>query len=515
MSQVTKHIYNPLEPQGPEIYRSALNRTRADSQMIVTAIKSMLRDIDKDGSLIPVSSLNDNSDKLNLLSLVVKTKPRLGCFWMKPKYKSKGFTLIDVLKPGDPKALSPSFKKTDLVDHSGTFGDKKELNAHGKVEGLFADFKLNMGLNISCDFEVSFGKLTKEEVEVKTLLNHSKDRCLDMTHPMVKQSCVKPRTVLCVLVERIMTSDPCLVMQKVQKGGNMSAKVNISSDPIDFEKACLKQGVSKQIDSKVSLKIPEYTVIAFSLIELWVKRDGKFELCLLSDKGGFEQVKPDIEFEEDGRILGGNFDANSFLDLNQELENLSDHFQLLSVLPVDTRSSLLQLLRDAIEDRQSVSVLESVLDQICDGDTPDLSDLEDSERKTIQAIVDLVNQVFKDITETRSSVFSAIHLVLSAMDEMPDEGLFMLGSCCSPSVLKALNILVQHVAAGDTETLPLRDMAALTEDDKLYERIQCLFDLSNITLKRDKDILRAEMKDQPGYISLVMCIAVKGLASLV
>lgn len=44
-----------------------------------------------------------------------------------------------------------------------------------------------------------------------------------------------------------------------------------------------------------------------------------------------------------------------------ELEKLSGHFQLLSVLSAATRSSLLQLLKTTMVDREAVSVLESVV----------------------------------------------------------------------------------------------------------------------------------------------------------
>lgn len=116
---------------------------------------------------------------------------------------------------------------------------------------------------------------------------------------------------------------------------------------------------------------------------------------------------------------------------------------------------------------------------MCDGETPDLGDLEESERETVQAILDLVDQcVGKDEDEFRSSLLSAVHLIVSAMDGeiessfqlfssyylisswetmfttvvlcvsifissgMTDEGLSVLGSCCSPPVLQALQILV-------------------------------------------------------------------------
>eukprot|EP00063_Salmo_salar_P062831 XP_014037666.1 PREDICTED: putative uncharacterized protein DDB_G0290521 [Salmo salar] len=114
------------------------------------------------------------------------------------------------------------------------------------------------------------------------------------------------------------------------------------------------------------------------------------------------------------------------------------------------------------------------------------------------------------------SLLSATHLIISAMDGMTDEGLSVLGPCCSPPVLQALQILVQHVAAGSGETLSLRDagLAVLTEEE-VFGRTESLFGHSKVTLKREQDTLRTEMKDQPGYLPLVMSITVKGLASLV
>ncbi|KAJ8004807.1 hypothetical protein DPEC_G00140140 [Dallia pectoralis] len=151
--------------------------------------------------------------------------------------------------------------------------------------------------------------------------------------------------------------------------------------------------------------IPAHTVIAFGVIELWVQRNGIFVLT--------------------------------------ELEKLSEQFQLLSVLPIETRSSLLQLLRNMMKNREEVSAMESVLDQMCDGDSPNLGNLRESERRTVQAIVDIILDIVGDDKEFRSSLLSAIHLIVSVMDEMTDEGLSVLESCCRPPVLKALQMLTQ------------------------------------------------------------------------
>ncbi|CAB1333900.1 unnamed protein product, partial [Coregonus sp. 'balchen'] len=449
-------------------------RSTTISQMFSKATKAFVKDTDHDGRLIPVSSLND-TDKLNLRSLIVKTRHR--CFWQEPKYQSPGFTLSDVLKPGEPgdAPLSPTVKECDFVDYSGTFGDKKEMNADGNVQAKVADFKFTLGGKWSTKQKLSLGSLNKEKVDVKELYNYSKDRVMDMSHPVIKQTRVNPRAVLGVLTERIMTSLPCPVTNNVRMHGNVGAN------------ASMKQSGSTQTDRDVSLGIPANTVMAYSLIELFVKCNGQFELCLIRNNGGFEKVKSNYEFEEDGIMdLVCDFDANSPLNRNKELEKLSSHFRLLS------------------------------LDQTCDGETPDLGDLEESERETVQAILDVVDQcVGKDEDEIRSSLLSAIHLIVSAMDGMTDEGISVLGSCCSPPVLQALQILVQHVAEGSGETLSLRDagLAVLTEEE-VFGRAESLFGHSKVTLKREEDTLRTEMKDQAGHLPLVMSITVKGLASL-
>ncbi|XP_045575169.1 gasdermin-E isoform X2 [Salmo salar] len=267
--------------------------------MFAKATKAFVKDTDHEGRLIPVSSLND-TDKLNLRSLIVKTKHR--CFWQEPKYQSPGFTLGDVLRPGEPgnTPLSPTVKESDFVDYSGIFGDKKEMNTDGNIEAKLADFNITVRGKWSTKQKLSLGSLNKEKVDVKELHNYSKDRVLDMSHPVIKQTRANPRAVLGVLTERIMTSLPCPVTNNVQKRGNVGAN------------ASMKQSGSTQTESDVSLGIPANTVMAYSLIELYVKCNGTFELCLIRNNGGFEKVWSKDEIEEDGIMdLRGDFAPNS------------------------------------------------------------------------------------------------------------------------------------------------------------------------------------------------------------
>lgn len=62
--------------------------------MFSKATANLVHQIDPEGSLIPVSRLND-SDKFKPITLVIKRKRAL--FWLRPKYQPTDLTLGDLL----------------------------------------------------------------------------------------------------------------------------------------------------------------------------------------------------------------------------------------------------------------------------------------------------------------------------------------------------------------------------------------------------------------------------------
>ncbi|XP_070989158.1 gasdermin-E-like [Oncorhynchus clarkii lewisi] len=470
-----------------------------------SATENFVKNVDSDGNLIPVSSLN-NCGKLNPLSLVLKQSP----FFMKTKYTPTKLTLDDVFTKNIP--LNPAVKESEFVDYSATFSDSRDasVDVETKLAADAVNVNFNMGAKHASTHKSSLGKLKKEEVDLKWLQNNSKHKLLDMSHYLIQEA-RNSRSVFGVVMERIVTSEPCSIRVKKHQAGKCGAEGKVTGVPVSVK----AKGKVQEVKD-VFLEIPKNTVIAYSIDEIMVQLDGHFEVRSFG-KGGFERA---------WNLLGScNMSAVVSLPkeclLRQELAELRGHFQVLSSLPTAKRSSLLQLLKTTMEDREAVSVLESVLDQMLVDETPAMDDLmEETEKQTVQTILDLLHE--SDGTnegqtyDESPSLLCSVNLIVSAMNEMPDGCLSVLGSCCSPPILQALQILVQHVAAGSGETLSLRDagLAVLTEEE-LYQRIESLFGLSEVTLKREGDTLRTEMKDQPGYLPLVMSITVKGLASLV
>ncbi|KAM3873366.1 gasdermin Eb [Diretmus argenteus] len=466
--------------------------------MFATATQNFVEEVDHEGFLIPVSSLND---RIDLLSLVVKRKRFW--FWQKPKYFPTDFSLNDVLTGDTP--IKPVVIETDFIKYNGEFGD----NIQGSLDANLTLSNLNLEGKDSSKLHSSFGSLKKEEVDVQKLLRDSRDRDLDMSHSLVQQTREKPREVFGVVKERIVTTQPCSVTEEVQQGGQFGGLLTCYG--LKRTKVSLKENASLSKDSNVTMEIPPHTTIAYGLMELEVKLSGRYDLCLMSDTyGGFE-VDGSAK-KKSVSVSAASVHASENSCLKQELDKLSSHFLLLASLPASTRSSLLQRLTEAFKDTEAVGVLENALDQMCFGERPALGVVQmASQRQNIQAMLDLLEESGRG-EQTRAdqsvSVLKAFHLIVSALDEMPDGSLAVLETCCSPTVLQALELLVQRVAGSGELSGP----APMTGE--VYEKTEHLFAFANVTLKRDGDSVKAEIKHQPGNLPLVLCIAVRGLALL-
>ncbi|XP_072250515.1 gasdermin Eb [Leuresthes tenuis] len=459
--------------------------------MFAIATKNFVEEVDKGGLLIPMSSLND---VIAVLTVVVKRKRFW--FWQKPKYLPTDFNLNDILTGDTP--IQPVVVETDFIKYSGTFGD----NMQGTADASFVNTSVNLEGKDSSKLQSSFGSLKKEEVDVQKLLRDSKDRVLDMSHCLIQQTKEKHKRVFGIVKERILTTQPCSVIEEMQLSGQCGG--GLSSCGPKCQKFSLKENGSLSKDSNITMEIPTHATIAYGLIELEIKQDGHFELCLMLDThGGFEvdgPAKKDLVHTSE----------NDFLQ--QELGRLKDHFQLLSSLPASTKSSLLQQITDLMEHPAAVSALQNVLDQMYVDKKPglDVAGLTDSQRQNIQAVLALLEQSGQTEpaqADQSKSTLTAFHLIASALDEMTLESLAVLRKCSSPTALQTLERLV-HCISGNGKV----SSTALRED--IDERTKDLFASCNVSLKKHGDLVQTETKHEARNRLLVLCVAVRSLASL-
>ncbi|KAG7276019.1 hypothetical protein CRUP_004416 [Coryphaenoides rupestris] len=247
---------------------------------------------------------------------------------------------------------------------------------------------LNMEGKDASKLQSSFGSLKKEELHLQKLLQDSKDR--------------------------IVTTQPSSVIEEVKQTGTLGGLLSLCG-PKSL-KVSFKENANLSKDSNVTMEIPPRTTIAYSLSELVVKPNGHYELCLMPDtNGGFEVDGP--KKNKMFGSVGGAENASNWL--KQELDELSSHFQLLSDLKAPTRSSLLQLLTAAIKEREAVCLLDNVLEQMHNGECPSLDSVEvDSQRQTIQAILDVLELSDGEKSVESSRTQLAVHLITSALDAL-------------------------------------------------------------------------------------------------
>lgn len=119
-----------------------------------------------------------------------------------------------------------------------------------------------------------------------------------------------------------------------------------------------------------------------------------------------------------------------------ELEQLKDHFQLLSALPASTRSSLLQQTYEHMQDPAAISALQIVVSgtlrfwscrsimklnvhvSLCQLDQMFLGDvgLTESQQQKIQEILNLLEHSGQAESIQTKPFLTALHLIISALD---------------------------------------------------------------------------------------------------
>lgn len=452
--------------------------------MFATATRNFVEEVDPRGSLIPVSSLNDT---VTVLSVVIKKKRRW--IWAKSKYSPTDFTLNDILAGDTP--IEPVITEIDFLKYSSTLGD----NIQAKVDASFIKQNVSVEGKDTSKLQSLFGSLKKEELDVQKLLKASKERVLDMTHCLVEQTMMNHKQVFGIVKERIVTTQPCSVIEEVQKEGQCGGGLALCGPTT--KKVSLKENTSLGKDSNVTMEIPPHATLAYALIELEVKHDGHFKLCLTSGtNGGFEEV--------DGHQLLGVSTASAQFsettDFTRALEQLKGDFETLETLPPQTKSSLWQKISCIIDDRAALASLENALDHMC----VNVSAVSEANNEQIQAILDLAEQ-------SGHAVIKALHVTLSALEALPDASLVLLKTCCSPVLLPDLKLLGQSVVGG--REVPLSTMTQATLTEEVYQRVQRLFSSCKVSLIKDGDTLRTETHQEAHNLPMILCVAVSALTA--
>ncbi|XP_025063884.1 gasdermin-E isoform X3 [Alligator sinensis] len=420
--------------------------------MFAKATKNFVRETDCGGDLIPVSRLND-SDKLQLLSLVTKRK-KFWC-WQKPNYHFLTVTLSDVL--AEDKPIKPVIVESDFVKYEGKFEDC----VRGNLEASFGKINLGAGGKGLVESQSSFGNLRKQEVDLQQLMNDVKGRTMNLNNTLLKQVLERKHEVLCILTEKIVTTKKCLITEHIQTeekiGGiaGFSTKV-VKPDAVDSAR---HSGDENTIPSDASLSV-----------------------------------------------------------LKQGISVLKTQFQPFVKLSDDKQGALYKTLYEILYHDELVTVLEDMVNNIRMGDKPKLMELKELKPAQQQDVADFLQLVGYSLQnglllQEEQRLFSAAHLLISAVAELPDDTLALLGACCDLQVVPALCCLPNVVSADGT--LPLSDPTMATfSDTGRFHIVRRLFASSNINLKMTESTVKAVTMKEPRFFPFILYIALYGFYAL-
>ncbi|XP_076977648.1 gasdermin-E [Tamandua tetradactyla] len=491
--------------------------------MFAKATRNFLREVDADGNLIAVSNLND-SDKLQLLSLVTKKK-RVWC-WQTPKYQFLPITLGDVLT--ENQFPSPVVVESDFVKYEGKF----ENHVSGTIETALGKIKVKVGGKGLVESQSSFGTLRKQEVDLQQLVRDSVERTINLKNPVLRQMLERGNEVLCVLMQKIVTTQKCVISEHIQVEEKCGGMVGLQTKTLQVS---VTEDGSVVKDSSVVLEIPASTTIACGVVELHVKLDGQFEFCLLQGKcGGFEhERRKDLVYLDPMALREFAFvdlpDAGhetSFQDgwlsfSKQGSLLLEKNFHPFVELLEQQQTDLNNILQTVLFDDELLVALERVFDGVVSGLADPmavLGELEPLQQQHLIAFLQLVGysvqggSVGQDVV-TNQKLFTAAYFLVSALSEMPDNVAALLGTCCKLQIIPTLCHLLCALSDDGVSDLEDPTLAPL-KDTEMFEIVQRLFALVNINLERLQSSVKAVIQKAPNVCLLILHITLNGLCAL-
>ncbi|XP_062425214.1 gasdermin-E [Rhea pennata] len=497
--------------------------------MFAKATKNFVRETDSGGDLIPVSQLN-SSDKLQLLSLVTKRK-KFWC-WQKPKYHFLTVTLGDVLT--EDKPIKPVIVESDFVKYMGRFEDF----VHGSIDTSFGKISLGARGKGYVESQSSFGNLRKQEIDLQQLMKDIKGRTINLNNSLLQQVIERKHEVLCILREKIVTTQKCMISEHIQTEEKISGVLGCSTKVV---KVSVNENGSMIKDSSVILEIPPATVIAYGVIELYIKHSGQFEFCLLDEQeGGFERestegstshhfalfrdasllYQPDAVDNETYSGAKNIIPSDASLSvLKQDLSWLKTQFQPFVKLPEDKQRAIYKTLYELLLQEEMVAALEDMLDDICTGDKPDLKELKPAQQQELDDFLQLLGCRLQDelllqkYQLQNDELFSAAHLLISAISELSDYTLVLLRACCDLQVVPVLCCL-PNIASTDGTLALSNPLVASLADKGRFGVVQRLFASSNINLEMTESSVKAVTMKEPRFFPLVLYVALYGFYAL-
>ncbi|KAG8514755.1 Gasdermin-E, partial [Galemys pyrenaicus] len=432
--------------------------------------------------------------------------------------------------------------ESDFVKYEGKF----ENQVSGSVETALGTVKLNVGGKGLVESQSSFGTLRKQEVDLQQLIRDAAERKINLKNPVLQQVLERKNEVLCVLTQRIVTTQKCVISEHVQIEEKCGGMVGIQTKTVQV--SAMEDGNFIK-DTNVVLEIPAATTTAYGVIELYVKQDGQFgdaneaeptpcprvlfsrttDFCLLQGKrGGFEQERSCCVF-----LDPLPFRELAFQDmpdgwqrplsiLKQAAPLLEKNFHPFAELPEQQQTALSDVLQAILLDEELLVVLEQVCDDVVFGLSPPLEmlgELKSPQQQDLTAFLRLVGYSVQgrcpgpEDVVSNQKLFSIAYFLVSALAEMPDNAAALLGTCCKLQMIPTLCYLLHALSDDGVADLEDPALAPLKATER-FGIVQRLFASADISLERRQSSVKAVVQTEPHGYPLILYISLNGLGAL-
>ncbi|XP_047227807.1 uncharacterized protein LOC124872135 [Girardinichthys multiradiatus] len=391
--------------------------------MFAAKTSAVLKSVGAEGDLISNSNL---SQKVDLLTLVRVSE---GKFFQYPKYTMMQCTLPELME--EQEEFSPEVEEELLVEHFKTSSETHgtaELKGSHEVVGEAA-------ISAKCDSVDGLFKsvnIMKKKANLKAVRKTFSGRKLK--NESIKLLKLKEKDKLAFVHQTVYNTEPVQMIKTSDQGGSISAS---------YQKIMnLLFKVSRK--EETTFTIPEKATFAFGLQEIM-----------------FEKEKMEIPFESwtykknSGLFSHDSIDSDLMQQVREGIKMKEFLLKPLTVLPESTRQDLLKKLQEVLEEGDALSLLEETLDQCSKGE------YERPQSKVVSSFMDLLDE-----SKVSTKVKDAVHLLVSAMDALPEVKLQPLTSCC-PETLTVLSQLVDSLKDKGEACLPESPPAPLQQDGEL------------------------------------------------
>ncbi|XP_054657575.1 gasdermin-A isoform X1 [Grus americana] len=448
------------------------------SRMFKKVTKSIVKQMDPKGDLVPVYSILDHE---HFRPLCLVKRKRKAMFRPSPCYKRTGYRLDDVLLPGEDDESTESLSPTGGGQVSRQFTLKKTIS--DRVDGNLslcggcATIDVRGAASVSKVWSI---KLEKNNIPILKLEALKKERKLNMDHAFIQQL-KKTQQNLYVVQETVETLEEATYEESTE------ADVGFKTQ---FYAKLRAKGTR---ENKQGIIIPKGCTLAFRAIQLDIS-DGSWELNYFPEEKIFS-------FASDG-LSQGKIGALQV----EVIENC----QIVSKLSSNLRIIFLKAIKAVMRDRNLFEELNHKMEAVLD-------ETGSSELKTESPdLKDLLSSLQYSSRHHLLQLTGAITYTLDALDELTEDQLLILLESLEEEIvsqqLKLVESILEHNIEHRKGCFSLDASLLSFSREEEQQLTIAMVEMSGVKLQKDGSAVHTE-EAFPAIAALYVSLYVLNLLS--